>query len=245
MRHLLAVFAGDTPPVSASQRKAAMIAQSIRALRRLPSRAEFLADDIVHIIGLTAGISGAVVAIVMAAFTGRPLEIVSVSIYGAALVTMLACSALYNMRRTSRRRDLLGRLDHAGIFLMIAGSYTPFALVALGGAWGWSLVGVVWAGALGGAVLKLFQPRWFEPFALPLYLGLGWLILVAIGPMAAAVGAGTLTLIAIGGALYTIGVVFHLWERLPFQQAVWHVFVLAAAAVHYAALMAGVLLAPA
>ena len=136
-----------------------MIAQSIRALRRLPSRAEFLADDIVHVVGLTAGISGAVVAIVMAAFTGRPLEIVSVSIYSAALITMLACSALYNMKRASRRRELLARFDHAGIFLMIAGSYPPFALVALGGAWGGSLVAVVWAGALTGAVLKLFRPR--------------------------------------------------------------------------------------
>lgn len=221
-----------------------MIAQIVHRMRRLPSRAELMADDIIHIIGLSAGGAGAITAIVIAALGGRPIEIVGVSVYAVGLIAMLCCSAIYNMARSSPRRELLSRFDQAAIFLMIAGSYTPFTLVGLDGAWAFWLMATVWTGALFGAIAKFFRPRWFEPLTIPLYLALGWTVVVAIGPLAAALGTTTLILLAVGGVLYTVGVIFHVWERLPFQNAVWHAFVLAAAAVHYAAVMGGVVLRP-
>jgi hemolysin III len=158
-------------------------------------------------------------------------------IYAAGLLAMLGCSAAYNMFRTSRWRDWLRRFDHAAIFAMIAGTYTPFTLLGLKGAWSISLTAVIWAVAAIGIAIKLLKPQRIETVSIGLYLALGWIGVVAAGPFMAAFDPVTLSLLAAGGILYSSGVVFHLWHRLPYQNAIWHGFVLAAAAVHYAAVV--------
>jgi hemolysin III len=120
---------------------------------------------------------------------------------------------------------------------MIAGTYTPFSLVVIGGSWGWGLLAFVWTAALAGMALKLLCPHRFERLSILVYLLMGWSILVAIEPLLAGISRTGLVLLVTGGVLYSIGVVFHMWNRLPFQNAIWHGFVLAAAACHYAAIM--------
>lgn len=207
-----------------------------------PSRAERIADDTVHVLGLIAGISAAATLLAIVAMRGRPVEITASVVYALGLLAMLGCSAAYNMARRSRFRALLRRFDHAAIFAMIAGTYTPFTLLRLDTSWATGLMTTVWSIAGLGIAGKLARLRWLEPLSIPLYLALGWTVLVAIEPFRAALGTETLALLAVGGVLYTVGVVFHVWERLPFQNAVWHAFVLAAAGTHYAALLTGVVL---
>jgi hemolysin III len=150
---------------------------------------------------------------------------------------MFGFSAGYNMARQSRRRERLRRLDHAMIFLMIAGTYTPFTTRMPDAKWATAMTGSVWVLALAGVLKKLLFPKRLERLDLVLYLGLGWLILIAWRPFLATVDAGTAALVIIGGALYTLGAGFHAWRALRFQNAVWHGFVLAAAACHYAAVL--------
>jgi hemolysin III len=149
---------------------------------------------------------------------------------------MLGCSAAYNVFHTSERREWLRRLDHAAIFAMIAGTYTPFT-TRLGSGWASGLTAVIWIVAAAGIALKLWQPRRIETISIILYLALGWIGLAAAGPFMAALDARTLTLLALGGIVYTAGVIFHLWHRLPYQNAIWHGFVLVAAGVHYLAVL--------
>ncbi|MGE3904564.1 MAG: hemolysin III family protein, partial [Reyranellaceae bacterium] len=155
---------------------------------------------------------------------------------------MLICSAAYNLARNSRRRALLRRFDHAAIFAMIAGTYTPFTTLRLDGGWGAGLTAAVWTVATIGIALKLWKPHLVERASIPLYLALGWTIVVAVNPLLGALDPSTLVLLAVGGLLYTLGVAFHVWERLPYQNAAWHACVLAAAAVHYAAVIDAVFL---
>jgi hemolysin III len=161
----------------------------------------------------------------------------ALSAYAAGLMAMLACSALYNLTAAGPLKRLFRRFDHAAIFAAIAGTYTPFALVAIGGAWGAGLLAFVWTVASAGIAVELLglrRPNWLMTAA---YLLLGWTILAALGPLSAAVSPAGLTLLATGGVLYSVGVAFHLWRSLPFQNAIWHGFVLAAAACHYAAVL--------
>ena len=224
----------------------AMERPSIRpATLARPSRAELIADNAVHVLGLIAGISAVATLLVIVALRGQAMEITASVVYAGGLLAMLGCSAAYNMARQSRFRALLRRFDHAAIFAMIAGTYTPFTLLRLEASWATGLMTTVWSIAGLGIAGKLAKLRWLEPLTIPLYLALGWTVLVAIEPFRLALGTETLAMLAVGGVLYTIGVVFHVWERLPFQNAVWHSFVLAAAGVHYAALITGVILSPA
>lgn len=202
-------------------------------------RGERLADLAVHYVGLLAGLVGSVVLIAAAAERQDALTIVSVAIYGAGLLGMIGASALYNCAAPSRRKEWLRRLDHAGIFLMIAGTYTPFALVRMGG-WGLGIALFVWIAAAAGITLKLLYPRRFEGLSILLYLALGWVILVAIGPLFDSVPLPAIVLLGIGGLLYSLGVIFHVWHRLPYHNAVWHGFVIGAAGCHWVAVLNGV-----
>ncbi len=202
---------------------------------RKPERAERRADAFVHRLGLAAGVAGAIV--LLSAHQGGVVETMAVATYAFGLLAMLFCSAAYNMARPSRVKWWLRRLDHAAIFLMIAATYTPFLAQVRDHDWAGGMALAVWTGALAGIVLKLGWPGRFDRAAVALYLALGWAIVVAIDPLAAAVPASTLVLLAAGGLLYTVGVVFHLWESLRFQAAIWHGFVLAAAGCHYAAVL--------
>jgi hemolysin III len=212
----------------------------MRTGTRTYGRGEQLADHYIHLAGLAAGVVGSIVLVAAAAERARTLMIVSVAVYGIGLVCMIGASALYNFAAPSRRKEWFRRLDHAAIFLMIAGTYTPFALVRMGGAWGLGIAGFVWLVAIAGIALKLLHPHRLEGISTGIYLALGWVIVVALGPLFAAVPPPSVILIGVGGLLYTLGVVFHLWKRLPYHNAIWHGFVLGAAGCHWVAVLDGV-----
>jgi len=213
---------------------------SKEVVRRRFHRWEIGVDGAIHGIAIAAGLVGAVALFMIASRNGRAQDVAAVGIYSAGLLAMLGCSCAYNLGRFSRHADWLKHLDHSAIFLMIAGTYTPFALIDLEGAWKWSLIGTVWTIAVAGVGLRLVHGRLFERISVGLYLALGWLGLVALPPLIHALDTPALVLLAVGGGLYTMGIVFHLWERLPFQRAIWHTFVVAAAATHFAAVVVSV-----
>ncbi len=212
------------------------------AARRHPSRLELAADCAIHILGIAGGSIGAATLVALVARRDDWLEFGALLIYAIGLVAMLCCSAAYHLARNSPWRAFLRRLDHAAIFVMIAGTYTPFTLIRLDGAWSWFLTTAVWSVAAIGMLVKLCRGCDLRYASVAPYLLLGWLGIIAIDPLIRSLGWQTLALIAAGGALYTIGILFHRWERLPFQNAIWHAFVLAAAAFHYAAVVNGVIL---
>jgi hemolysin III len=198
---------------------------------------ERVADGCIHVIGVTASLVALTVLLVVGVETQATLWIVSLAIYGLALVAMFSCSAAYNLVVRPKLKEVMRRLDHAAIFLMIAGTYTPFILIKMNTPWGLGLLAVVWTMAAIGISIKLFAPRFLEGLLIALYLVQGWAVIAAWKPLMSAMPGRVLTLLVIGGVLYTVGVVFHLWERLPYQNAIWHGFVLSAASCHYAAVI--------
>ncbi|HEY0838250.1 MAG TPA: hemolysin III family protein [Azospirillum sp.] len=205
----------------------------------LYSARERVADGLIHVVGVAAGLIGA--AWLLAAAGGRATagELASLAAYSLGLVGMLTASAGYNLARRGPRKALLRRIDHAMIFVMIAGTYTPLLLKGLGGtAAGTALFAVVWGVALTGAALKLWCPWRIERASLLLYLGLGWVVVLVAEPLSAALSATAWQLLAAGGLLYTAGVAFHVLDRLRYHNALWHLTVLGAAACHFAAISA-------
>jgi hemolysin III len=177
----------------------------------------------------------------VAAVRHLPLSSTAVlAVYGATLLAMLGFSAAYHMVRVPAWRGRLQRMDHAAIFLKIAGTYTPFAAIKIGGATGWTLLAVVWVVALLGAAGKLLLASTWDRLAVPLYLALGWVGVAAAPRLVDSVTPAVLALLGIGGLLYSFGVVFHLWRSLPYQNATWHLFVLAGTACHFAAVTSAV-----
>ena len=195
---------------------------------------EVFADGVVHALGILFGVAGAA-ALVSMAFTGHLGlgEQVAVAVYATALVSMLAVSATYNLYPVGPRKWLLRRADHALIYLMIAGTYTPLVALVGTGPVAWGLLAFIWVVAGIGIAVKLLLPGRFDRLAIGLYLMLGWSGLFAYESVIAALQPTALWLLALGGVLYSVGVVFHVWRKLPFQNAIWHAFVLAAAACHY------------
>lgn len=204
---------------------------------RIPSRRELVADGIVHVVGVVAGVIGAIVLIVIAALHNDVVETIAVSIYAAGMIAMFSLSAIYNMAHKSRYREIFQRLDHSGIFLMIAGTYTAFTTLMLKGDWALYLTIIVWSVALFGILIKLVWPKRLEGVTTGLYIALGWVGIIALEPILTSLGVAAIVLLGAGGALYCIGVIFHLWERLPYQKAIWHGFVLVAAGMHYGAVL--------
>lgn len=197
--------------------------------------AEYRADAAVHALGLAFALVAAPVLMVWCAGRGDPSEILSVGVYAATLVTMFAFSAAYNLMPRVRWREVLRRLDHGAIYLKIAGAYTPFAALSFEGETGRALLIGVWSVALIGFAVKLAAPRRFDIVSIPLYLALGWALMFVIGEAIETLSPGALRLIAIGGVIYTVGVVFHLWDSLPFQTPIWHLHVLAGTVCVFAA----------
>jgi len=216
-------------------------ATSVTVLRDL-TRHELAADCIIHILGIAGGSIGGATLVALIAARGDWLESGALLIYAVGIVAMFGCSAAYNLARTSRWRAAFQRCDHAAIFVMIAGTYTPFTLLRLDGIWSWGLTTAVWSIAGIGVLIKLCRGCDLRYASAAPYLLLGWIGIIAIDPLFRSLGWETLALIGLGGALYTIGIGFHVWHRLPFQNAIWHAFVLAAASVHYAAVVYGVVL---
>jgi hemolysin III len=204
--------------------------------RKPPTKAELVVDGIVHGVGLTAGVVGTLVLLIVAALYGETRHIVAGAIYAFGLLAMLSCSAAYNMLRNHPRRGFLRGLDHSAIYVMIAGSYTPF-LTALKEAWALGLTGSMWMLAGVGILIKMVLPNVNEKLSIAFYLALGWLGIVAIWPLTETLSQTTLILLAAGGVIYSIGVIFHVVERIPFNNAIWHAFVLGAAVVHYVAVI--------
>lgn len=215
---------------------------ALKPPRHYPTPAAKCADLVVHVIGLTLALVGGIVLLAFAVRAGSISAVVGVSIYGAGLLAMLAFSTAYNFAK-ARYRPRLRNLDHAGIFLMIAGSYTPFTIHNLSGAWAWGMTIAVWSIAGLGVVMKLTMPKMDRRLSLALYLALGWLVVVALKPMIDHVYWVALLLLLAGGVLYSTGVIFYVNKRLKFARAIWHGHVVAAAAAHWAAVLLGVVLA--
>jgi hemolysin III len=204
---------------------------------------EELANSITHGIGLALSIAGFIALLVVAAFRGGALRIVSCAIYGATLVCLYAASTLYHSLSSPRAKRALKIFDHSAIYLLIAGTYTPFTLVILRGGWGWSLFATVWALAMAGIVFKLWFIDHFRILSTVLYLAMGWIALIAIKPLLSTIPAHGLYWLVAGGLLYSIGVAFFAARRLPFGHAIWHVFVMAGSTCHYFAVLFYVVLA--
>jgi hemolysin III len=201
------------------------------------SSGERIADGTIHVVGVVASVMALIALLIVGINTDTPLWVLALAIYGIALVTTFTCSAGYHLIVRPKVKEIFRRLDHAAIFLMIAGTYTPFVLIKMNNAWGYGLLAVVWGMAASGIAIKLFAPRFLDGLSTALYLVQGWAVLAAWEPLRSALPGSVLILLMTGGVLYTIGVVFHLWNRLPYQNAIWHGFVLLAASCHYAAVI--------
>jgi hemolysin III len=194
------------------------------------------------VIGVTASIIAALSLVLVASNHLPPQATASVLIYSAGLLAVFGFSAAYNLVNVSRWKGLLRRFDHAAIYVKIAATYTPFAVVKMGGTAGFALLGVVWAIAALGATAKLITPGHFVRTAYVLYLAQGWACVVALNPLVMALSTSALVLLLLGGVLYTVGVAFHLWQKLPYNNAIWHGFVLVASACHFAAIVDAVVI---
>jgi hemolysin III len=200
-------------------------------------RAEIIADGVVHIVGVCFGLVAATVLIVLAAVYASALDIVVSVVYVAGLLAMLGLSATYNLWPVSRAKWVLRRLDHSAIYVLIAATYTPFIMEVKESLLAIALLIGVWCAAIGGIVLKLRYPGRFDRVSVGLYLAMGWSGMMLYDAVVKAVPAMALGFIVAGGVLYTLGVVFHAWRRLRFQNAIWHGFVLSGAACHYTAVL--------
>jgi hemolysin III len=204
-------------------------------MERKTAPAETFADGCIHIAGVTAGLIAATLLLSSAIPTLPGHATGSLAIYAAGMMLMFGCSAVYHMSPWPTWKPLLRRVDQAAIFVKIAATYTPFLAVKMNSWWGLALLALIWAAALSGAAAKLILTDRWDGVSLMLYLGLGWLSVITLVPLSSTVPLSALIMLAIGGVLYTLGVIFHVWESLPFQNAIWHVFVLAATACHFSA----------
>jgi hemolysin III len=200
-----------------------------------PPSTERLVDGVVQSVNVVLAMAGCVALGVLAGAHFDPQRSIALAVYAAGLLAMVGCSALYAWGRGGSRHSLYRHLDQAAIFVMIAGTYTPFIAMSLGSSHGLRLLAVVWAMALAGLLFKLIAPRRFEPLSVPLYLITGWAVLCDPQLLLNLPARVSMLLVA-GGGFYTVGIAFHR-ARMRFQEAIWHSFVLAAAACHYAAVV--------
>ena len=221
----------------------------LTTLRSLPvcpvsgqNRKEEWLNSLSHGLGLVAVIAGSTVLIVLASLNHTPWHIVSVSIFGASLILLYGISTLYHSVRRERTKRILQVVDHAAVFLLIAGTYTPFTLVSLRGGWGWSIFGVVWGFAVVGIVFKLFFTGRFERLSILFYLAMGWVIIIAIVPLSNAIPLSGILWLLAGGIAYSTGTVFYLLDRrVPYFHTVFHLLVITGSACHYYTVLHSVL----
>lgn len=206
------------------------------------SRREELANSLTHGLGAVLAVAALAVLVVFSARHGTVWHVVSGSIYGASMVALYLASTLYHGLTHPRAKQVFHTLDHIAIYLLIAGTYTPFVLVALRGAWGWSLFGVIWGLALAGTVFKAFFTGRFGVVSTLIYVLMGWMIVIALRPLARALPAGALGWLVAGGLCYTVGAGIYAWKRWPYHHAVWHLLVLGGSACHYVAILRYVVL---
>jgi hemolysin III len=202
---------------------------------------EEIANSVTHGIGAALSIAALTLLVALAVIYGDVWRVVSFSIYGSSLVVLYLCSTLYHSIQYPKVKRVLRIFDHSAIYLLIAGTYTPFTLVSMRGPWGWTLFGVVWGLALLGIAFKTVFIGRYEKLATAAYVLMGWLVVIAFKQMLVTVPPGGVIWLVIGGVVYTIGVIFYAWEKLPYNHAIWHLFVLGGSACHFFAILFHVL----
>ncbi len=210
-------------------------------MNRLRHSFDEIANTVTHGIGLVLSVAGFVVLLVLAAVRGSAWHIVACSIYGLTLICLYTASTLYHAVVSPRIKRALRIFDHSAIYLLIAGTYTPFLLVNLRGPWGWSLFGVIWGLALAGILFKFWFVERFGFLSTAVYIAMGWLVVIAAKPVITHVPFTALVWLLAGGLAYTAGVIFYASKRIPYSHAIWHVFVLAGSICHYVAVLSTVI----
>jgi hemolysin III len=198
---------------------------------------EEIANGITHGIGIVLSITGLAVLTSFASVFGNAWHIVSCSIYGATQILLYTASTLYHSIPLPRAKAVLRRLDHSVIYLLIAGTYTPFTLINLRGPWGWSLFAIVWGLAITGILMQNFLIRQKALITTIPYIAMGWVAIIGIKPMVETVAPGGVALLISGGLAYTVGCLFYIWRKLPYHHAIWHVFVMLGSALHFFAVL--------
>ena len=201
------------------------------------SLGEEIAHSVTHGVGILLAITGLTVLVAFAALRGDRWHVVGSAVFGATLVLLYTASTLYHSIPGFRAKKVLQILDHSAIYLLIAGTYTPFALVNLRGSWGWTLLGTLWGLAVLGIVLAAVAPNRFRLLSLILYVAMGWSAVVVAGPMLENIGTGGIALLVAGGLAYTLGIAFYLMHRLPYHHMIWHLMVVAGSVLHYFAVL--------
>lgn len=200
------------------------------------SRREEIANSITHGIGVALSVAGLIVLVVLAAIYGDVWRVVSFSIYGGSLILLYLASTLYHSLQHPKVKQVLRKFDHAAIYVLIAGTYTPFLLVSMRGSWGWPLFILIWGMAVAGIVWKMFFLGKLEILATIIYILMGWMCVFLFKDMMATIPPLGVTMLIAGGIVYTAGVIFYAWEKLPYNHAIWHLFVLGGSICHFVAI---------
>lgn len=206
------------------------------AYRKL-SLGEEIFNSITHGIGTLLSVAALVTLIVFAVMKGSVWHVVSFTIFGSTLVLLYLSSTLYHSFTSEKLKNLFARFDHAAIFLLIAGTYTPFLLTALRSTLGWVMFGIIWGLAIAGVVIRSIYLTRFRKLMVALYLGMGWLMIIAVGPMMENLPKMSLLFLLLGGIFYSVGVIFYVWRNLKYGHGIWHLFVLAGSIMHYFAVL--------
>ena len=200
---------------------------------RTLSSGEEIFNSITHGIGTLLSIAALVILVMHATREGNAWHVVSFSIFGSSMVLLYLSSTLYHSFTNKRLKNLFVRFDHAAIFMLIAGTYTPFVLTSIRGALGWTLFGIIWGLAITGIVIRCIYLTRFRKLMVGIYLAMGWMFLMAIGPIVKNLPASSIALLFIGGGCYSLGVIFYAWRNLKYGHGIWHLFVLAGSIMHF------------
>ena len=200
------------------------------------TRREEVVNAVTHGIGAVLSVAALVLLVVAASINGTAWHVVSFTIYGISMLLLYFNSTMVHALKEGKAKDLFEIFDHSSIYLFIAGTYTPFLLVAIRGTLGWTLFGIIWGVALFGVAFKAFFTKKFLFMSTLFYLAMGWLIVLAWGPLVATVPYSGIVLLVAGGLMYTLGTLFYVWRGFPFHHAIWHLFVLAGSVLHFFAI---------
>jgi len=206
-------------------------------MERRYSTGEEIANGVTHGIGVMLSIAALVILVSLSAINGDVWRVVSFSVYGTTLILLYLASTLYHAFQKPNLKRVFRLLDHSAIFLLIAGTYTPLTLITLRGPWGWTLFGLTWTIAVFGIIWTVFFIDKFKALSSILYVAMGWLIIIAIKPLIEAMPDGGMFWVGSGGVVYTIGVIFYIWKKLPYNHAIWHLFVLGGSVLHFFAML--------
>jgi len=194
---------------------------------------EEIAHALTHGLGTILSIAGLCILVVYSVLNGTMWHVVSSSIYGATLIILYSASTFYHGATNAKMKTIFQQVDHAAIYLLIAGTYTPFTLGPLRGNWGWTLFGIVWAIAIFGIIAQFVNLPKVKKFSLLLYIVMGWMVVIAAKPLYTHIELGGLALLIGGGVFYSLGIIFYVWKKLNYNHAIWHLFVMAGSILHF------------